>query len=46
MVFKRVPSLKAKNEEVKANYDSKQVNETEHALNSVPDDFDITTCKN
>ena len=29
-----------------ANYGGKQVNETEHALNSVPDDFDISTCKN
>ena len=29
-----------------ANYGGNQVNETEHALNSVRDDFDITTCKN
>ena len=29
-----------------ANYGGKQVNETGCALNSVPDDFDITTCKN
>ena len=31
---------------LKANYGGKQVIETEHALNSVPCNFDIITCKN
>ena len=44
--LKEFPRLKQRMKRLNANYGGKQVNETEHALNSVPDDFDISTCKN
>ena len=39
-------ALKPRMDWLKANYGGKQVIETEHALNSVPCNFDIITCKN
>ena len=39
-------ALKPRMDWLKANYGDKQVIETEHALNSVPCNFDIITCKN